>query len=322
MKAKRLISTIDLDKKEWLKIRKETGISGSEVAAILGVSKWKSPIAVYMEKTSDIVEETPDNDFMLFGRLLEGVIADEFKRRNPEYKVKKINAILQDTTYDWIIGDIDRLIVNEKGEEGVLEIKTVSEYGKSAWEDEEVPPYYLAQLQWYLYLTDCSYGYFAALIGGNKYIQKYVERDDELIEYMIEIAKIFWKRVKEHNPPPVDGSESSVELLKQMYPESTENQVMLDYGTSELIKRRTEIKEIIKEYEEELNTIENTIKQKLGKNDTGIIDNYKVTWKSVTSSRVDSKLLKGKYPEIYKEVAKENSYRKFDVKKMKLLLNV
>lgn len=317
MKAKRLISTIDLDKKEWLKIRKETGISGSEVAAILGVSKWKSPLAVYIEKTSDTVEETPDNDFMLFGRLLEGVIADEFKRRNPEYKVKKINAILQDTTYDWVIGDIDRLIINDKGEEGVLEIKTVSEYGKDAWEGDEVPPYYLAQLQWYLYLTDCNYGYFAALIGGNKYIQKYVKRDDELIQYMLEIANIFWQRVKEHNPPPVDGSENATELLKQMYPESIENQVMLDYESSGLIKRREEVKEIIKEYENELNQIENTLKQKLGGNDTGIIDNYKVTWKSITSNRVDSKLLKGKYPEIYKEVATESNYRKFDVKTIK-----
>lgn len=37
---------------EWLKTR-QTGIGGSDVAAILGLSKWKTPLDVYNDKIAE-----------------------------------------------------------------------------------------------------------------------------------------------------------------------------------------------------------------------------------------------------------------------------
>ena len=45
-------------------------------------------------------------------------------------------------------------------------------------------------------------------------------------------------------------------------------------------------------------------------------DKYSITWKSIVSSRVDSKKLKADHPDIYKEYAKESSSRRFTVKEI------
>jgi predicted phage-related endonuclease len=45
-------------------------------------------------------------------------------------------------------------------------------------------------------------------------------------------------------------------------------------------------------------------------------DKYSITWKSIVSSRVDSKKLKADHPDIYKEYAKESSGRRFTVKEI------
>ena len=54
---------------EWLKERQQ-GIGGSEVAAVLGLSKWSTPFDVWLEKTSPI-ENAPPNLAMQLGTFLE-----------------------------------------------------------------------------------------------------------------------------------------------------------------------------------------------------------------------------------------------------------
>ena len=46
-----LVETDGLSREEWLEYRKQ-GIGGSDVAAILGISKWKSEIEIWITKTS------------------------------------------------------------------------------------------------------------------------------------------------------------------------------------------------------------------------------------------------------------------------------
>lgn len=65
---------------------------------------------------------------------------------------------------------------------GILEIKTASEYLKQDWDDGNIPDYYYVQLQWYLYVTGLQWGYFVTLIGGNKYREYEVIRDEDMIQ--------------------------------------------------------------------------------------------------------------------------------------------
>lgn len=309
-----LVRTSDLSHEDWLEARK-LGITGTDLGGLTGISRYSSPMKVYLDKVGAL-EPIEDNEAMYWGRVMEDVIAKEFQAKNNNYKINKVNVILKHLEYEWALGNIDRLITKENGEKGILEIKTVSEYGKDAWEDEEVPPQYMVQLQWYMFVAGVKFGYFAALIGGNKYIQKYVERDEELIEILLNTAKDFWENnVLTKNPPLVDGSEASTDLLKSLYPISNPGtELILPEEASELIEARDELKSQAKELDEKISECENKLKDLLKDNEVGICGNKKVTWKSSTRTTVDSKSLKSKYPQIYTECSKTTPTRTFTIK--------
>ncbi|MEG0772867.1 YqaJ viral recombinase family protein [Clostridium sp.] len=308
-----LVSTKDLTHEQWLEARK-LGITGTDVGGIAGVSKYSTPMKVYLDKVGHL-EPVEDNEMMYWGRVMEDVIAKEFQSRNG-MKVSKVNAILKHPEYGWAIGNADRLITNSEGEKGILEIKTASEYVKNLWEGEEVPVQYMVQLQWYMFVTGVSYGYFAALIGGNKYVQKYVQRDDDLIEMVKNLAKSFWKNhVLAKNPPMIEGTYASTELLKTLYPTSKPNaEIILPEEAIELIEKREELKGHAKDLELKLGEYENKLKDLLKDNEIGIALDKKVIWKTQGRTSVDSKTLKEKYPSIYEECTKTSTFRKFEIK--------
>lgn len=252
---------------------------------------------------------------MYFGKVMESVVAKEFALRNPGFKISKVNAVLKHKDYEFAIGNIDRLIRNENGERGILEVKTVSEYMKGYWSDNEVPLEYMVQLQWYMFITGTNFGYFAALIGGNKFIQKYIERDDELIEMLKNIAKDFWENnILKNRLPDVDGSEATTEMMKTMYPESNELEIELESNALELINKREVLKENIKLLEIDVAECENKLKDLLKDNEIGVVEDKKVIWKNYKRTSLNSKALKEEEPEIYKKYLHETKYRKFEIK--------
>lgn len=71
-------------------------------------------------------------------------------------------------------------------------------------------------------VTGLDSTYITALIGGNKFIYKLIERDDELIDMIIQLECNFWDCVVNNVPTAVDGSESCSNLMTRIYP-SAEN---------------------------------------------------------------------------------------------------
>ena len=59
---------------------------------------------------------------------------------------------------------------------------------------------------------------------------------------------------------------------------------------------------------------ENLLKEMLGDNEIGTSGNRIISWKSVYQERLDTKALKAKHPELFKEYANRISFRKFSVK--------
>ncbi|PEP80710.1 hypothetical protein CN581_14555 [Bacillus toyonensis] len=311
MQAKVLVNTLNMDHIQWLQARTQ-GIGGSDVSAIAGLNKWKSTVQVFLEKTQTIKKEDIQSEAAYFGNVLEGVVAKEFSKRT-NLKVQRRNAILQHPEYPWMLANVDRLIVGEKIG---LECKTASEYLKKEWEDEEVPTAYLLQCQHYMAVTGYEAWWVAVLIGGNKFVHKRIERDEELIQYLIDIEKDFWlNNVEKNEPPMFDGSDASTELLKHLYPESiADSFVSLGKQEELLIEARDQVDREIKILQEQKAEYENKIKAKLGTNEAGRTENYKVYWKSYTTNRFDSKRFKAEHPDLYEQYAKESQSRKFTVK--------
>ena len=101
------INIKDFTREEWLAERNK-GIGGSDIATILGLSKWKSPLQLFLEKTGKVVaEDLSDKEVIYWGNVLEDVVAKEFERRTGK-KVRKRNVMFCDDKYPYMRANVDR----------------------------------------------------------------------------------------------------------------------------------------------------------------------------------------------------------------------
>jgi putative phage-type endonuclease len=309
------ISTLDMDRQSWLEARTK-GIGGSDASVILGLNKWKTAFELWLEKTGQVIPEEIQSDAAYFGTQLEDLVAKEFEKRSGK-KVRRRNAILQHPDHEFIIANVDRMIVGEKA---ILECKTTSAYNAKEWESEEIPESYIIQVQHYLGVLGPEYkkGYFAVLIGGNKFVWKEIERDDELIDAIFEQEIYFWNHhVKGNVAPALDGTSAAEEYLKKKFAKAEKGKTVdLTSEYKEKIDEYLSLKETIKGLEVQMKEIENQIKNEIQDAETAFVQKFQVDWKSINSTRVDSKKLKEHFPNIYQQVTKSSSYRKFGIKEI------
>ncbi|MGG7143576.1 YqaJ viral recombinase family protein [Clostridium nigeriense] len=302
-----------MDKLEWLK-KRQCGIGGSDVGAILGVNKYKTPFEVYLEKTEPITEVGEQSESAYWGDQFEEVVAKEFEKRTGK-KVRRDRKHYKHKYYPFMVANIDRRVV---GENAILECKTANQFLANEWQDDEIPASYLLQVQHYLVVTGAAVGYIAVLIGGQKFVWKEIQRDEELIQMIIEAEKNFWKMVQDKTPPSLDGSSAAEKYLKEKYKESEEDKsIELGFEYKDKIKNYLEMKEQLKTFETQVKEIENQIKFEIGSAEYAYAPGYSLSWKNVISNRVDTKKLKAEYPEVYEKVVKESLSRKFNIKEDK-----
>ena len=186
---KKLAHTDNLTDAEWLDMRR-AGIGGSDIATLFNLNPWKSQTYLYMEKRGEIEpDDLSDNEAVYWGHQLEDMIAKEFQKRNG-LKVMKNNFVLCHDEYDYLRANIDREVIDPQRGRGVLEIKTTNEYNREEWEGTHIPNAYMLQIQYYLGITGYSFAHVAVLIGGNKYRQWAINRDDDLIELILSLIHI------------------------------------------------------------------------------------------------------------------------------------
>lgn len=284
-----------MDRKEWLKERKK-GIGGSDVSAIFGLNPWKSAYDIWLDKTSDIIQEQDTNESIYWGNVLEDIVAKEFSKRTG-LKVRKSNKILQHPEHYFMKASIDRRIV---GEDALLECKTTSEYNKDKWKDDEIPTNYILQCMHYLAVTGFKKCYIACLVGGQHFIYKEIFRDNNFINLLIEREKFFWTEYVEKNiPPEVDGSKNCKQTLDNQYKNvdnlkiNIDNQIKINKLAQDLEDLKHQKKmhnDQIKILDTSITEVENKIKVILGGKGTINTSNYKITYKDY---EVKEKVTKG-----------------------------
>ena len=308
---KRLVDTTKIDKVTWLKYRK-MGITGTDAACICGLNPYKSVIQVFVDKTTEAVEEF-DNESMRQGRDLEQYVAERFCEMYGK-KVRRINAICVSDEHPFMLADFDRVIV---GERAGLECKTVSAYSADKWANGAIPLHYQLQCQHYLAVSGYDCWYIAALILGKEFIVRKIERDEELIQNLITIEKRFWERnVLAGIMPEPDGSKQAGELLAKYYPSEKGKKVILSDQFIPQLRRREELVELIKKMEKEKKTIEQGLLKYLGENESTEAENsmFFVKWITYDKFNIDTDLLKSEAPEIYERYKKPSAVNRLTVK--------
>ena len=305
---KKLVSTLNLDKKSWLRYRKR-GIGGSDAGAVCGLNPYRAAIQVYYDKTSEEIEEI-DNEAMRQGRELEEYVAKRFCEASGK-KVRRANALFYDEKNPFMLADVDRMIV---GENAGLECKTASPYSEEKWRDDKIPLSY--QLQCYHYMSVCNADawYIAVLIYGRDFKYYRIERDDEVIGNLIRIEEEFWNEyVLKRVIPDPDGSKTADAAIAERFKESKSTTIPLT-GFDERLERRQEILSLLEKIETEKRQIDQELKLYLGDAEIAENEHYRVSWKNFSRSSIDEKRLKAEQPEIYEKYRRETTSRRFTVK--------
>ena len=303
------ISTKNMDRNEWLKIRK-TGLGGSDAGAVCGLNPYVSPMAVYRDKVSDETD-MGDNEAMRQGRDLEEYVAQRFTEETG-LKVRRSNKMYRSTEYPWMIADVDRMVA---GGGAGLECKTVSVYKKDQWADGGIPVYYLLQCYHYMIVTGCRTWYLAAVILGQDFQYRRIEYEEETAQNLIALEAEFWNNhvLPRHMPDP-DGSKSCDAVLEEYFCQRGKAETIELVGFDQKLERRQEIEETMKLLETEKRQIDQDIKVFMDGHEMADSGRYRVTWREVISSRLDTKRLKEEKPDIYREFLQESKSSRFTVK--------
>jgi putative phage-type endonuclease len=190
-------------------------IGGSDTAAIIGVSPWKSAFQLYQEKIGAYVEDVTPQKQRIFARgkrwepVVVEMIVDELRHQDHDVEVMRRNRRYQDKEFTFLAAEID-LELGVDGEQCNVEIKTVHPFAAKAWGEpgsDEIPIYYAAQAMHGLMVTKRRRCIVAALIGADDLRIHEIVRDDETIAGIRAKELAFWQRVQDRNPPDPQTAE-------------------------------------------------------------------------------------------------------------------
>lgn len=262
-----VVAPPNLVREQWLTVRR-TGVGGSEVAAVLGMSKYTSAHEVYLDKRGELPLDRPQHpdlaEAAFWGLAHEPTIARVFSERSG-LAVVEGPGTLAHAERRWMLANVDRYVLDEDAQpSSLLEIKTRSAYQLDEWLDS-VPDGPALQTHWYLAVTGYSHAHVAALLGGNRLLIHRVERDEALVEHLVALVGEFWQGVLDGTPPPVDGSEATEELLGHLYKVKAESVTVADPSeVAPLLERRRELKAREARTADELREVDNRLKAVAG----------------------------------------------------------
>ena len=305
-----LVKTAGMSREEWLRWRTK-GIGGSDVSVIAGVNPFRSIFQLWLEKTGQVEPEETENDNTHFGNVLEPVVKKEFSKRTG-LKVRAKRALLQSEEYPFMLADLDGVIY-ENGKMNLFEAKTASAYKQEIWE-KGIPEEYVLQVQHYMAVTGAEKTYLAALVGGNRFYWKVVRRDEQKIAEIIALEKAFWEEnVLAGKEPVPDGSGATTDFLNEKYASSNGNTILLPEEALGLCRRYEELSGQLNELQDKKDAVSNQLKNFLKNNESGVIGEYRVTWKQVTSTTFDKKRLEKENRALYEEYLTKRQYRRLTV---------
>jgi putative phage-type endonuclease len=199
---------------------------GGNIAGILGISPFKTPLQEYLTITGELDEEiTPERaEFFEDRRDLEPWAAKKFTRRTG-LKIVRTNHRYTDAAFDWMKAEIDFEPENDaNGETKSVHPNAVRDWGKPD-EGDEPPMYVTAQAMWGLSVTGRELCYVQALIGFDDHRIYEIHRHEPTIEHIRSRAQSFWKyHVLPRRPPPV----SNLADVLKLYPNSSGHAVEAD----------------------------------------------------------------------------------------------
>jgi putative phage-type endonuclease len=296
--------------KRQLELRKKS-IGASDVAAILGLSPYRSAYDVWLEKTGKLEERNTESPAMEAGNAFEDAVL--------KFAEKELGKIRRNVWKSHKQLPLHAALDAQCVENGnPVEAKTAGlfSYVGNEWGEagtDQVPEQYLIQAQVQLGVTGREVCHMPAFIGGRGFQMYHIQRNQALIDVIYQRVKDFWMNHVVTNIAP-DQSEPSLEIAKTMKREPGKLTVI----APDLIAKWKDAQITAKTAKEQEDQTKAAIMAALGDAEASKMSEVgQVTYLQQTKLSLDIERMKEEAPEVYKTFAVESKYRVLRFKKNK-----
>lgn len=332
-----IVETGNLSREEWLSYRRQ-GIGGSDVAAILGISPFRTARDIYYDKLNIASVENDSGNWVALemGHLLEDLVAKIFQSKTG-YEVYQIKKMFAHPEYPFMLADVDYFVKLPEGKTAILEIKTTNYNARERWWKDgngTVPAYYESQGRHYMCVMDVDQVFFCCLYGNteDEVIIREIQRDFAYEDEMIFLEGEFWKEhVEKKIPPPyTEAGDMILESVRRHSGPADPNApaVEMNRDATSALMRYLELQEekkhsehLSKKLEKEMQRMKGLIVAEMRAGCTALCEkdgwNYVVTYNPIRKPVIDKdnlEKLRRKYPAVYAEFVSISEARRFQVK--------
>lgn len=298
-------SSVSDNRRSW-KEKRLDWVGSSDIATIVGLNKWQSPLELWAIKTKKVPQPDSNNPYFIWGRLVEPAIRELFHLKHLEYKLAP-----NDTTYyhdkeRWAVATPDNwLLLTEDfvdqnyfekydhsgSDSGILEMKTSSRF--NGWE-EGCPDYAHVQTMWQMGICHKDWARVAGVLAGrpDDLRTPFFRFDKALFDVLLNKAGEFINCVRKDIPP--NAGPRDAQLLTNLIAKHDKKDA-IDLKTSEVgdwvaqydeaYKMKTESKKELEYWDDRAKEAENNIRKALGDSSCGMLEDGRM----VTLSKVEKK---------------------------------
>lgn len=260
-----LLGQAEVHSPEWHALR-AGGIGGSEIAAVVGLSKWTSAYALWHRKRGQLPEQSL-NDAMDWGNRLEPVITQWFREQHPDWVVVATPGTYAHEDRDWQRCNPDGLVWYSRdaweadaAADALLQVKT-ARY-PDGWGKESVPIEYACQEQHELDIFGAQTAHMAVLFGGNEPREYVIEADATDQATLRTAAGKFWESIQSDERPPLDCSDHTYQAVRELNP-NIDRDLGIDLP-AELWREYLDAKSAINEGEDALTLVKSKVLDLMG----------------------------------------------------------
>lgn len=289
------------DSPAWHKAR-EAGLGASEVAAILGLSPWQTPLSVWRTKQGVPNQINPDAAY--WGHAHEPTIAQWIRDHHPEVgKVSMHGRSVRSIEHPWLTASPDRIATDPHDNlERPVELKTDDGFSRDSWIDA-VPDYYRIQSIVQQGIEGADFGWLAVLHGTKTAELIRIDFDPAVWEQIVRITGDWWQThiVEGVMPDPVSIAEQN-----ELWPSQQGVESELSEQAFEVLERRNVLLSDIKAQKAEADALQLILGDYVKDAETLTYEGRKVATYKTQQGRVtvDAAALKADHPDIHAEYAR------------------
>ncbi len=326
---------------------------GSDVAGVLGVSNWATPLDVYQRKVGQSAPTEYDEKrekILNRGKKLEPIVVqmleDEYGIEVVERSTEEAPNRFTDPEHDFMKAEIDfgfrvtdkllSIVPDGFIDPGLIgsvqngEIKSVHPFAAGSWGEmfrEEVPVYYAAQSMYGLMVTGRKLCLYGTLFGADDLTLYVVNRDEETIAGIRSKVLEFWfENVLPRIPPdPINMAD-----ITKLFLNVRGRPISCDAELAALLQELKTVRGKLKSDQETEETLEFQICDRIWKewgtkNPEGETDDVRLMlgdqvlakWNRTRGTHLDQKKLKLDHPDLVEQYTNEHWYRAFRFLKQK-----